>query len=485
MRRSILGRNLAAFSLVWVLLMMPMAALGQTQVKLPKNKYKVQDDVKIGQEYSKKVENEFPILRDRESQRYIDEVGNRLVNAIPREFQQPAFRYSFKLVNTRDINAFALPAGFMYVNRGLIQASKNEGELAGVMAHEISHVALRHGTAQATRQGSAKNQILGIGSIILGGVLGGQAGAQLANAIFQGNFVLKYSRRYETDSDILGARIMAGAGYDPRDLANMFKTIAAQSKGGRPPEWLSSHPDPNRRYNTINNEARLLRVSSNPIKVTRGYARIKEKFNSMPRARSMAEVEKNRKANPNSGNNQGGNTGNTGNSEMSRGRYSRNVPLPSSRTRVYKGGDLFQMNVPSNWREFPSQSSVMFAPQGAYGDKGITHGSLVGIQATQQRSLERAAEEYVNGVLRSEGNSYLKRTSNYSRFTLSGRRAIAVRLAGRSPVTGVTEYALIYMTQLRDGKLFYMVGVAPQRDQYRYNSSFNRIIRSLRINGNA
>ncbi len=479
MRRSNLGKNLAAFSLVWVLLVMPIAALGQTKVSLPKNKYKVEDDVKIGQEYSQKVESEFPIIRDSASEAYINEVGMRLANAIPSEFQEPAFRYSFKFVNTRDINAFALPGGYMYVNRGLVQASKNEGELAGVMAHEITHVALRHGTAQATRQSNPLTQLGMLGAIIGGAILGGQAGAQLGAAIFAGNFILKYSREYETTADILGARIMANAGYDPRDLANMFKTIAAQSQGGRPPEWLSSHPDPDRRYNTIINEARLLRVSSNPIKITRGYARVKELFASMPQARTMEEIEKNAPRNPNTGN-----TGNTeqpaGNSEMSRGTYSRSVPLPSNSSRTYTGGDVFQMSVPSNWREFPSQSSVMFAPEGAYGNNGITHGALVGITATQQRSLDAAAQEYVNGVL--QGNTYLRRISNYSRFTLSGRQALAVKLAGTSPVTGVTEYALIYMTQLRDGKLFYVVGVAPQRDQYRYNPSFNRIVQSLRIN---
>lgn len=484
MKRSNLGRNLAVMSLVWVMLMMPVAVLGQTKIDMPKNKYKVQDDVKIGDEYSGKVEQQFPILNDAESTRYIQDVGQRLVNSIPREFQQPAFKYRFKIVNARDINAFALPGGPMYVNRGLIQVAKNEGELTGVMAHEIAHVALRHGTAQATRQGSAKNQILG-GLLVIGGaILGGQAGAQLGAAIFAGNFVLKYSRQYETQSDILGARIMADAGYDPRDLANMFKTIAGQSKGGRPPEWLSSHPDPNKRYNTINNEARILRVSSNPIKITRGFNRIREKLGALPRARTMAEIEKDAKNSPNSGNTGGTeNSGGTANTEMSKGRYSRNVPLPSSRTRTYRGGDLFQMNVPSNWRQFPDQSSVMFAPNGAYGSNGITHGSLVGVQASQQRTLQGAAEEYVKGVL--QGNSYMRRTSNYSRVTISGREGYAVRLAGRSPVTGVTEYALIYMTRLRDGKLFYVVGVAPQRDQYRYNGAFNRIVRSLRISSRA
>ena len=477
MRRFNLGKDLAILSLLWVL-MIPGAALGQTKVSLPKNKYKVQDDVKIGDEYSGKVEKEFPILRDVESERYIQRVGARLVNAIPREFQQPAFKYRFKIVNTKDINAFALPGGPMYINRGLIQIAKNEGEMAGVMAHEISHVALRHGTAQATRQRSAKNQILG-GLLVIGGaIFGGQTGAQIGAAIFTGTFVLKYSRRYETQSDILGARIMADAGYDPRDLANMFKTIDSQSKGGRPPEWLSSHPDPNRRFNTINNEARFLRVSSNPIKITRGFLRIKSKLGSLPVVKSMEEIEKERK-NPNPDN--VGNTENVGvDSGMSKGKYSRNIPLPSSRTRIYNGGDLFSIRVPVNWRQFPQQNSIMLAPEGAYGNNGITHGALVGIRASQQRTLEGAAREYIQTVLKE--NTYLRQRTGYSRFTLNGRRAIAIRLSGRSPVTRVTEDAIIYMTRLRDGRLFFIVGVAPQRENRLYRGAFNRMVRSVRLN---
>ncbi len=484
MRRSSLGRNLAVMSLVWVMLMMPIAVLGQTKISLPKNKYKVQDDVQLGNEYSAKVEQEFPIYNDSESERYIENVGQRLVNAIPNEFQESAFRYRFKIVNTRDINAFALPGGPMYVNRGLIEVARNEGEMAGVMAHEISHVALRHGTAQATRQSNPLTQLGMLGAIIGGAIIGGNAGAQLGAALFAGNFILKYSREYETNADILGARIMADAGYDPEDLANMFKTIAAQSQGGRPPEWLSSHPDPERRYAAINNEAKMLRVSTNPIKNTQGFARVQEKLRALPKARSMEEIEKNAPRNPNTGN-----TGNTGNTEsgvsteMSRGTYSRNVPLPSSRTRVYQNGNLFQVAIPSNWREFGGQNDVWFAPEGAYGNNGITHGATIGVIQTNQNTLEKATEAYVNGILQS--NDYLRQTSNFSRTSISGRTAYAISLAGRSPVTGTTEYALIYTTQLRNGNLFYIIGVAPQNDSYRYNRAFNNMVRAVRINSQA
>ncbi len=232
---------------------------------MPKNKYKIQEDVKIGHETSAEVEKQMPILNDFESTNYVQRVGEHFgQSAIPREFQHSEFNYTFKIVNARDINAFALPGGPMYVNRGMIEAAKNEGEMAGVMAHEISHVALRHGTAQATKASNPLKQILGIGAILGGAILAGEAGAQLGTIGVQA-WMTKYSREYETQADILGAQIMANAGYDPHDLANMFKTIEQQSGGSRAPEFLSSHPNPENRYENINREAELLRVSNNPI----------------------------------------------------------------------------------------------------------------------------------------------------------------------------------------------------------------------------
>ncbi len=142
----------------------------------------------------------------------------------------------------------------MFLNRGMIEASKNEAEMAGVMAHEISHVALRHGTAQATK--GEKFQIGAIAGQVLGAIVGGTAGSVISQGsqFGLGTYFLKYGREYETQADILGAQIMARAGYDPRQMANMFKTIEAQGgRGG--PEWMSSHPNPGNRYNTINREA--------------------------------------------------------------------------------------------------------------------------------------------------------------------------------------------------------------------------------------
>ena len=173
----------------------------------------------------------------------------------------------------------------MFVDRGMIEAAHNEGEMAGVMAHELSHVALRHGTAQATK--AQKYQTGAAVAGILGTILGGPGLGQVAQAPFAVYF-LKYSREYETEADLLGARIMANAGYDPRDLANMFRTIEQQSGGGGG-GFLSDHPSPANRYARINQEAQYLRVN-NPIRDSREFLAIKERLRGYPRAQSMAEI---------------------------------------------------------------------------------------------------------------------------------------------------------------------------------------------------
>ncbi len=466
MNQYAIRRRLTVAFTLWAILLLPLSAIAQTNVKMPKNKYKIQDDVKIGADASRQVEQQFPILNDRQTQAYVERVGERLVDAIPAEFRQPAFDYRFQVVNARDINAFALPGGPMYVNRGMIEAAKNEGEMAGVMAHEISHVALRHATAQQTKLNSPLNQILGIGAVLGGAILGGGTGAQIGQMIAAGSF-LRYSRDYETQADILGARIMADAGYDPRDLANMFRTIAGEG-GGRGPEWLSSHPDPGNRFQKINQEAQYLNVSPNPIKVTQEFSRTQERLRALPRARSMAEIEKDVKS------------GSTTSNPTANGRYTNNVPYPSTRYRSYQSGNWIRMNVPSNWEEFSGQSDVTFAPQGAYGNQGITHGAMVGIYRARGGSLDQATQDYVDGLV--QANPYLRQQGGFSRATVAGRQSYATTLAGRSPVTNRNETVTLYTVPMSSGDLLYIAAVAPSDEASRYNSAFRSMIGSVRLN---
>src|SRR5678816_4064162 len=275
--------------IAWITLVaitaMPLSALAQTQIKYHSNKYSVQDDIKLGRQAAQEAESQFPILRDEEVRGYVENVGRRLVSGIPAQFQHPEFQYYFKVVNARDINAFALPGGPMYVNRGMIEAARSEGEMAGVMAHEISHVALRHGTAQASK--GQKYSILGGIAGIAGTILGGPGVGQLAQAPFA-VYLLKFSREYETEADILGAQIMAQAGYDPRDLANMFRTIEQQGGGGGG-GFLSDHPSPSDRYARINREAQALQVNAG-ARDSREFSSIQQRLRGYGRAPSMQEI---------------------------------------------------------------------------------------------------------------------------------------------------------------------------------------------------
>src|SRR2546428_2028926 len=265
----------------------PLRSFAQTKIAYHSNRFKPADDVRLGRQAAAEAEQQFPLLRDAEVTAFVESVGQRLVASIPPEFRHPEFRFYFKVINASDINAFALPGGPMYVNRGMIEAARTEGEMAGVMAHELSHVALRHGTAQATK---AQKYAGGAGVAgILGTILGGPGLGQAAQASVAVPF-LRFSREYETEADILGARIMANAGYDPRDLANMFRTIEAQGGGGG--GFLSDHPSPKDRYARINQEAQYLRVGEQTRDDTE-FRSIKERLRRYPRAQSMAEIQRN------------------------------------------------------------------------------------------------------------------------------------------------------------------------------------------------
>ncbi|MBA2259227.1 MAG: M48 family metalloprotease [Acidobacteria bacterium] len=232
----------------------------QTTVALRKNSFTPAQDVQVGQRAATDARRQLPMLNDGPTDAFVERVGRRLVAAVPARFRHSGFRYSFDVVNLREINAFALPGGPMFLHRGTLQAARTDDEVAGVMAHELAHVVLRHGTLQASK--AQKFQFGALAGQIIGSIVGGNTGQIIAQSsqVGLGTYFLKYGREYEREADLLGAQIMARAGYDPRHMANMFRTIAQQG-GGRGPEWLSSHPDPGNRYASINREASMLRVA--------------------------------------------------------------------------------------------------------------------------------------------------------------------------------------------------------------------------------
>ena len=244
----------------------------QTVITPPDNKYSPAQDVQLGREAAQEMRQQLPILDDDEVKSYVEGVGRRLADAIPRELQHSEFRYTFDVVNVKEINASALPGGPMFVNRGMIEKAHTEGEIAGVMAHEISHVALRHGTAQASK--ATKYEVGSVLGQIAGAIIGGGWG-QVVSGASQFGFgaaFLRFSREYEKQADLEGSHIMADAGYDPRDMANVFKTIEKEGGSGGP-QWLSDHPNPGNRVDYITREAEHLRVQ-NPIRDTRAFEQV-------------------------------------------------------------------------------------------------------------------------------------------------------------------------------------------------------------------
>lgn len=438
-------------------------SLAQTKVTAPKNKYSVQDDVKLGREAAAEVSKQMPMLRDERVDGYVDRLGARLVQHIPSEFQHEGFRYTFDVVNLREINAFALPGGPMFAHRGMLEQANTEGEIAGVLAHEISHVALRHGTAQATK--ATPYQIGQVGSAILGAIIGGGWGEVVSQGgqIGFGAAFLRYSRDYEKQADILGAQIMARAGYDPRDMANMFRTIEKEG-GNRGPEWMSNHPNPGNRAEYITREAQALRVTD-PIRDTEEFRSVQNRLEGMAPAPTSEEVAR-------------AGAGNTNPRTNTGARPTGRVAAPSTRYTNYTPGNLFRLSVPSNWREMSSENSVTYAPEGAYGDGVFTHGVQAGIMRTGQRTLEEATNELMGALAQS--NPQLARSGNPTRGTLSGRQALRVQLANMSDITG-RERLMLYTAQMQDGTLFYLVGVAPEGEFGSYQSVIERVAGSVRF----
>jgi beta-barrel assembly-enhancing protease len=452
-----------------------LPSVAQTRIERDKNSYSPKQDVELGQQASAEVRQQMPLLNDERIENFVERIGDRLVDQIPVEFRQPEFRYTFDVVNLREINAFALPGGPMFLHRGMIQAAKTEGEIAGVMAHEIAHVVLRHGTAQATK--GQKFQLGAIAGQVLGAVIGGRTGAVVSQGsqIGLGTYFLKYGREYEREADLLGAQMMARAGYDPREMAHMFQTIEKQGSSG--PEFLSDHPNPGNRVQAINREAEMLRVEGRAT--TGELPNIQARLNQMPQAPTTEQVARARQ--------QGGQI--PGESRVPVGTSGRNerVEEPSGQWQTYQPGNFLRVSVPANWEQVKSESNtVMFAPDGGYvradnGQSAFTHGIEIGVTRADG-NLQQQTDQLLQGFARS--NPQLRRQGGYSRTSIGGRQGLTTTLSNVSEVTGGSEAVNVSTVQLRDGSVLFMIGVAPSEQARTYMTTFNRIRQNVQLADN-
>jgi predicted Zn-dependent protease len=236
---------IVAVALVW--------AQGPTQFHPGFNLFTKAQDVQLGQENAAQVRKQLMVIHDPFLTEYVTRVGKRLVSA--REAQESGFPFTFEVVADPSINAFALPGGPMFINTGLLRAVDDEGQLAGVMGHEMSHVILRHGTNQASKSKLVELPAV-LGSEIAGSSMVGKL-ATMGIGLGANSVLLKFSRSAESQADLMGSHLMAEAGYNPMEMARFFEKLNAQG-GSRGLQFLSDHPNPDNREKAIEAEAHRL-----------------------------------------------------------------------------------------------------------------------------------------------------------------------------------------------------------------------------------
>jgi hypothetical protein len=466
----------------------------QTQVKPGFNIFSTEQDIEIGRQSAAEAERQLRLVRDRSVDGYLNEI----VGTLAAGANGAHFPYHAQAVNASEINAFALPGGPLYVNSGLIQAARSEGELAGVVAHEMAHIALRHATHNVSKAYMAQT---GLG--ILGGVLSGgrttRGTGQVINAV--GGFglnalFLKYSRDAETQADVLGAQMMARAGYDPLEMATFFDLLRQQARHepGRLEQFFSSHPAPADRAARIRREADLLGASGRRTASIGGFEEIQSLLRRRGPAPSMGRLAR--------GDDRA--DGRRGGYETS-GRRPVDIGIerPSRRFRTFQPREgLFSVQYPDNWRVYESDrgSGVTIAPEGGLtgdrgGEQGIVYGMIIDRHApfeSQDRysdryggyegsDLEQATDDLVEQILRT--NSHLRRSSRSPRReVIDGGRALSLTLSGRSPLTGQDERVTVLTRELRRGDVVYSLLIAPSREYGGLEDTFDRMVESLRVN---
>jgi Zn-dependent protease with chaperone function len=476
------------------------AVHAQTKIKQGFNLFSVDQDVEIGRQSAAQVEQQMPIINDATSTNYVRAIGQRLAAAMP----GTRFNYQFKIVNASDVNAFALPGGFMYVNRGLIEAAKNEGQLAGVLAHEMAHVALRHGTNQASKAYMSQT---GLG--ILGSFLGkGDSGSTNKVISSVGGFglnalFLKFSRTDEEQADVYGAQTMAKAGYNPQDMIDFFDTLASlQSRNpSKVEQFFSSHPAPANRAARIRTEMKYLTVQT--VAPVGSLARAKSALANQPAARTTQQIA------------QGGSSTPT-RTYPENGRLGQ-IEAPADTFRAYNAQQgLYRIEYPSNWSvsEAGDGLGVTIAPQGGFVQAGgptddLVYGVVVnhyapfggdsdtedngrfnfqsspGMGGTVSRTtLATATNDLVSQIMRT--NRTLRVVDDSQRSdVIDGARALSLVLSGQSAVTGQEERVTVFTRELPDDHVIYALFIAPGRDYAALRPTFNRMISSLRVDDNA
>jgi beta-barrel assembly-enhancing protease len=430
--------------------------------------FSAQEEIQAGRQAAAQVPKQLPVLPDSDPVvRYVQRLGAELASHAPGE----KWPYNFHVINQKEINAFALPGGPVYVNLGTIQAADNEAELAGVMAHEISHVVQRHGTRAASKQMAAQLPLA-----ILGGVMGRGALAQMAQlglSFGVGSYFLKNSRQAEKEADLLGTDIMYDTGFNPQAMAQFFEKIQSQG-GARAPQFLSDHPDPGNRVEYV-----MAEVDTLPRKQYRSdsaeFRDIKQRVAGM-RALTAQEIAAQQK----SGGFSGGSQTETGNT----GQPGPDI-APSGNFRTLNHND-FQISYPDNWQVFGDRSSVVtIAPQSGVSKNAVAYGVMISSYQPEDpnANLDQNMRDLMNSLRQS--NPDLRQIGNADSIRVNGVAGRSVDLIGVSPLQNqrggkVRERDWLIAMKRNDGSLIYLVFIAPDLDFGRLRPTFEEMLRSFR-----
>ena len=449
------------------------------------NPYTPQQEVTEGAKVAAQVYKQMPVLPESDPvSLYVAQLGAHLAAHAP-GLKWP---YTYHVVASADVNAFALPGGAIFINLGTIQAAETEAQLAGVMAHETSHVVLRHATCNMKKQ-QATNIMAGLGGIASAILLGNGAGGQVAQAVIGGGaglYGLRMSRDDEKQADLLGTDILYNTGYDPRGLPQFFEIIQGKYGAGGA-QILTDHPNPGNRTEYVNQEIDTLPRLTNPMVTSAAFKRahdlaVKEPTHTAQQIKDGVWKNGNYANGP-----QGSPVSSPAPDTATAGQYSADGPIALNRSQLgldsrltpYQGAS-FRMNYPSPWQVTDAtKAGATLAPTGGFGTFGLVYGAVVGTVQTNRAimdadSLAAATAQLAQQL--SQQNGGLQPVGAQQTLKLLGQTANTQELCGRSPLvqngTTLPEIDWLVTVASRDGDLRYIVFVSPERDFAQLRSLF-------------
>jgi beta-barrel assembly-enhancing protease len=445
----------------------------------------------LGLQAMGEVYKQMPVLPDSSPEtQYIQHLGKKLAAVIPADRTWP---YQFHVIPAADINAFALPGGPIFVNIGTITAAENEAQLAGVLAHEMSHVYMQHSAKQAPKATVAQI-IAGLaGAVLPQSGLG--ALARMGVQIGAGGVLMKYSRSDEAQADATGAIIMYKAGYNPQAMADFFETLQKKYGAGGP-QLLSDHPNPGNRTAAVQKEIQNW-PKKNYMTNSADFPGVKQEASKM-KAYSAQEIANGAKAGTweqqnrqnhvvpanlpsSSSSNQGSGAGSGESTSAAAENVSFKEIKPSDRMTRHEGQG-FTIYYPDNWKVAGDANMTIIGPPSAQAQNGIAYGVIIGNQPGGG-SLDDATQKLAQGM--AQDNPGMKISSEMKNVDITGTQGRTLELSGKSPLTQngqpLPEHDWLVTLPRPQGGLVYVVFVSPERDFNQLHPTYQKMLDSLQL----